>query len=520
MASEFKNEPIKLFNDPSDAGKQKDAIAKVRASFGTEYPIIVGGEEIKAASTFGSVNPAKPTEVVGKFQKGDAQIAEKAMSAAATAFESWKKVPAKERAEVLFRAAQMMRERRFEFNALMILEIGKSWIEADADTAEAIDFMEYYAREALRYDEGMAVTPVAGEKNRCFYIPLGVGVVIPPWNFPNAILCGMTAASIVAGNTVILKPASDTPTIGYHVARLLMDAGLPAGVLNFITGPGSIAGEALVNHPKTRFITFTGSMEVGLGITEKASRRAGGQKWIKRVVAEMGGKDSIIVLDDADFEGAVSAVVASAFGFQGQKCSACSRVIVHEAIYDRFVDSVAEKTNALVVGNTEDQKSYMGPVSSASAEKKILEYIEIGKNEGRVVAGGGSHPLRESTGGYFVKPTVIADVDPKARISLEEIFGPVLAVIRAKDYDDALEIANNTDYGLTGAIWTSSRENWNRAVDEFHVGNLYWNRKCTGALVGGHPFGGFNMSGTDSKAGGRDYLGLLMQAKLVSETVR
>jgi 1-pyrroline-5-carboxylate dehydrogenase len=405
---------------------------------------------------------------------------------------------------------------RSEPNAWLTYEVGKNWIEADADVGETIDFLEFYGREALRLDRATTPIQFPGERNQLRYIPLGVGAVIPPWNFPLAIMAGMTAAAIVCGNTVILKPSGDAPTIAAIFFRLLEDAGMPDGVVNFCPGAGAKFGSAIVAHPQTRFIAFTGSKAVGLDIHESAAKTQRGQKFIKRTVLEMGGKDSIVVEPDCDVDAALDGVVASAFGFNGQKCSACSRVIVHAAIYDIFCERLQARVAALQQGDPADNV-YAGPVINQAAYRQILEYIEIGKSEGRLLAGGGA--VENADGGYYIAPTVIADVAPTARISLEEIFGPVLAVIRSKDFDDALAIANNTEYGLTGALYTGSRAKIDRAREEFHVGNLYFNRKCTGAMVGAHPFGGFNMSGTDSKAGGPDYLLLFTQAKSIAEKV-
>jgi len=346
------------------------------------------------------------------------------------------------------------------------------------------------------------------------YIPMGIGLVIPPWNFPLAILVGMTTAAIVSGNSVLVKPSSETPMIAYTFCKIMEETGLPAGVLNFVPGPGSSVGDYLVQHKKTRFIAFTGSKEVGLRINELAAKPQAGQLWIKRVVAEMGGKDSIVVDKEADLDSAADGIVAAAFGFQGQKCSACSRAIVVADVYDEMVKKIKERTDKLVVGSADERDINMGPVASKSAYESILSYIEVGKNEGKLTSGGGAV---EGKDGFFIKPTVISDVAPDARISQEEIFGPVLAVIKAKDWTDALDIANNTEFGLTGAVYSKNRAHIEQARRDFHVGNLYLNRKCTGALVGVHPFGGFNMSGTDSKAGGKDYLLLFMQGKSVSE---
>jgi 1-pyrroline-5-carboxylate dehydrogenase len=365
----------------------------------------------------------------------------------------------------------------------------------------------------LRYAAPQPLTPIPGEENHLVYIPLGTGVIIPPWNFPLAIMVGMTTAAIVAGNTVVLKPASTTPVIAAKFMEILEDAGVPAGVVNFVPGSGSEIGDFLVEHPLTRFISFTGSRDVGLRINELAAKHRPGQKWIKRLVAEMGGKDSIIVDNDCDLELAAQAIVTSAFGFSGQKCSACSRAIVHQDVYDQVLNRVVELTKQLTVGDVRNPEFFTGPVVDEKAYNKILEYIEIGKQEGKLMVGGEKGP----DSGYFIMPTVFADVDPQARIMQEEIFGPVVAFTKARDFDHALEIANNTEYGLTGSVISRNRAHLEKARTEFHVGNLYFNRKCTGALVGVHPFGGFNMSGTDSKAGGPDYLLLFTQAKLVSE---
>jgi len=422
-------------------------------------------------------------------------------------------VPAEQRVQCLFRAAQILRERKYEMNALIVYEAGKTWPEADADTAETIDFLEFYGREMLRLAGPQKVVPMKGEKNYLVYIPLGVGVVIPPWNFPAAIMAGMAMASLVTGNTVVLKPAGDTMTVAAKFVEIAYEAGIPKEALNFVTGAGAIVGDALVQHPKTRYIAFTGSKEVGLRISELAGKTVPGQMWIKRTVLEMGGKDSIIVDEEADVEAAVEGVVQSAFGYQGQKCSACSRAIVSQKIYDNFVQRLVERTKKINVGPSEDPNNYMGPVVSKTAMTTILGYIDVGKKEGKLLHGGDRAP----GDGYFVQPTIIADVDPKARISQEEIFGPVLAVIKARDFDHALEIANNTEFGLTGGVYSRNKEKLEKAQEAFHVGNLYLNRKCTGAMVGAHPFGGFNMSGTDSKTGGKDYLLLFLQAKTVAE---
>ena len=513
----FKNEPLTDFTKPANRKAMERALATVKKMLGKEYPIVIDGEEIFTENKFNSTNPSRPLEVVGVFQKADARLADRAVETAAAKFEEWKWVEPKKRAEYLFKAAKIMRKRKHEFSAVMVYEVGKTWPEADADAAEAIDFMEFYAREMLRYAGKQPVTKMAGEKNEVVYIPLGVGVIVPPWNFALAILTGMSSAAIVAGNTIVLKPSSDSPMTGWMYFNLMREVGVPAGVINFVSGPGGSFGDAIVAHPKTRFISFTGSKEVGIHINELAAKVQPGQKWLKRVVAEMGGKDSIVVDDQTDLEAAAQATIASAFGFQGQKCSAASRAIVVEKVYDKFVELLREKAAKVKVGQSDDPVNYMGPVVNEGSQRKILAYIEKGIQEGgRLITGGAKAP----GDGYFVPATIIADVDPKATIAQEEIFGPVLAIIRAKNFEHALEIANNTEFGLTGGVWTKNRKKIEQAKKIFHVGNFYVNRKITGAMVGVHPFGGFNMSGTDSKAGGRDYLLLMMQAKSISEKVK
>jgi 1-pyrroline-5-carboxylate dehydrogenase len=510
----FSNEPFIDFRDPENVRAMRGALERVAEHLGREYGLIIGGERVKTADKIRSINPARPAQVVGIHQKAGREHAEKAMGAALRAFETWSHTPVEERVAVLLGAADLIRSRKFEFAAWLTYEVGKNLSEADADVGETIDFLEFYAREALRLAEARTPIQLPGERNELLYLPLGVGAVIPPWNFPLAIMAGMTAASIVTGNTVILKPSSESPTIAARFVEVLEEAGMPDGVVNLCPGAGAEFGNAIVEHPKTRFIAFTGSKAVGLEINERAARTQPGQIWIKRTILEMGGKDSILVCEDADLEAAVEGVVASAFGFSGQKCSACSRVIVEAPLYDVFLERLRERVAQLTVGDPV-QNPNMGPVISRSALESILRYVEIGKKEGRLVAGGSAPSTAE--GGYFLEPTVFADVAPDARIAQEEIFGPVLAVIRVRNFGEGLAVANNTEYGLTGAVYTSDRERLNRARRDFHVGNLYFNRKCTGAMVGAHPFGGFNMSGTDSKAGGPDYLYLFTQAKSVAE---
>src|ERR1700684_1477285 len=512
----FPNEPFLDFHDQENVHAMQAALTRVGDMLGHEYELVIGGERSRTKDKIESLHPAKPAQVVGVHQKAGLEHAERAMQAALEAFATWQYVAVEERAALLLQTAELIRKRKFEFCAWLTYEVGKNWVEADADVAETIDFLEFYAREALRLAKATTPIQYPGEQNQLLYIPMGVCAVIPPWNFPFAIMAGMTAAAIVTGNTVILKPSSESPTIAARFLDVLEEAGMPPGVVNFCPGAGSTFGNAIVEHPKTRLIAITGSKDVGLDIHARAAQTKKGQIWIKRTILEMGGKDSIIVSTDSDLDAAVAGVVAAAFGFSGQKCSACSRAIVEESVYDVFLERVRDRVATLRVGDPAGNAN-MGPVVNRSAMDTILSYIEIGKGEGRVLTGGRAVATPE--GGYYVEPTVIADVAPTARIAQEEIFGPVLAVIRARDFDQALEIGNNTEYGLPGALYSNSREKLEHARRVFHVGNLYLHRKCTGAMVGVHPFGGFNMSGTDSKAGGPDYLLLFTQAKSIAEKV-
>ena len=512
----FVNEAFVDFTTAENKRAMEAALVEVKNHLGHEYDLIIGGRRLKTTGKIVSTNPAQPAQVIGIHQRAGAEHVEEAMQAAQTAFASWSRTSVTERAGLLFRAAELIRERKFEFCAWLTYEVGKNWAEADADVAETIDFLEFYGRGALRLNGATTPIQFPGERNQLRYVPLGVGAVIPPWNFPFAIMAGMTAAAIVCGNTVISKPSVDAPTIAAKFMALLEEIGLPDGVVNFCPGEGPEFGSEVVAHPRTRFIAFTGSKAVGLEIHERAAKTQPGQIFIKRTILEMGGKDSIIVDGDCDLDAAVEGVALSAFGFNGQKCSACSRAIVDSEIYDIFCDRLRERVARIKTGDPVEN-FYSGPVISEKAYRKVLEYLKIGKTEGRMLNGGDA--IENPQGGYYIAPTVIADVSPTARISLEEIFGPVLAVIKSQSFDDALAIANNTEYGLTGAIYSSSREKLERAREEFHVGNLYFNRKCTGAMVGAHPFGGFNMSGTDSKAGGPDYLLLFTQAKSIAEKI-
>lgn len=503
------------FKKANVAKAQKEAISQVRKKFNKDYPLVINGKKVMTDKKIISVNPSNLNEVIGNFSSATQSHAESAIQAAAKAFETWRNVAPETRAEHLFKCADIIRRRRNEINAWMVSEVGKNYLEADADTAEAIDFLEFYGREMIRYANIEQPIQFPGEKNELVYLPLGVGAVIPPWNFPFAILVGMTSAAIVTGNTVVLKPSSDSPMMGWLFMEILKEAGVPNGVVNFIPGSGSEIGDFIVDHTQIRFVSFTGSAEVGKRIYSRASNTPANQKWLKRVVAEMGGKDGIVVDSEANLAEAADGVVAAAFGFQGQKCSACSRAIVDAKVYNEFVAMVKERVEKIQIGDAKENFQ-MGPVVSKRAYNSILQYIEVGKKEGRVLCGGG----KAEGNGYYIQPTVIEGIKPDSRISLEEIFGPVLGIIKAKNFNDAMKIANNTDYGLTGAVYSENMSKIETAAKEFFVGNLYLNRKCTGALVGVHPFGGFNLSGTDSKAGGRDYLLLFLQAKSIATKVK
>lgn len=517
MIPEYRTEAFTDFSQPANAAAFKAALNKAQAEIGKSYPLVIGNKRIELKDTFPSLNPARPAESVGHFANGTAEHADQAIESAQKAFQTWQYVPVAERARYLLRAAAAMRRRKHEFSAYMVLETGKSWFEADADTAESIDFLEYYARQAVRLlDQSDMLTSYPPEEVSLYNIPLGVGAVIPPWNFPNAIPMGLVAAAIVAGNTVVFKPAEQSPWIGWKIAELMWSLGLPEGVLNFLTGPGETVGARMVLHPQTRFIAFTGSKAVGLWIYENAAKIQPGQKWLKRSILEMGGKDAVLVDETANLEEAAQGIVASAFGFAGQKCSAGSRAVIVNEVYEQVTGRAVEIAKGLTVGAPDlGPDIYMGPVIDQEAYKRIMDTIEQGTQDGKLLLGG--TPIQTPENGYFIPPTIFGDVPWDAPLAQDEIFGPVLSISRAQDFNDAIRIANSTEYGLTGALFSNSRERLEQARREFHVGNLYLNRKCTGALVGIHPFGGFNMSGTDSKTGGPDYLLHYTQAKSVAE---
>jgi len=514
--SPYHNEALTDFSKPANRAAMEQALARVKPELGRTYKLHFAGRSVETGDLLHSYNPSHPSEVVGIHSKATAEMAREAVEDSFDFFSQWKRTQVERRVELGLQVASLIRQRKFEFEAWLVFESGKSWREADADVCEAIDFIEYYARQMLRWNNPEPLVQMPGEEGQLVYLPLGVGIIVPPWNFPLAIMTGMALASLISGNTIVIKPSSDTPTIAQKLAEVLLEAGFPPRSFSLLIGSGSVIGDVLVAHPKTRFVSFTGSREVGLHINELAAKPQPGQIWIKRVVAEMGGKDAIVVDAEADVDSAVAGVVASAYGFQGQKCSACSRAIVDEKVYDEFLAKLKPQVEALKVGPAEDPQFEMGPVINEGARKSILNYIEIGKQEGRLITGGS---VAEGEG-FYIQPTVIADVPSTARIFQEEIFGPVLAVSKATSFDHAMQLANDTEFGLTGAVYTANIDKIEKACEEFHVGNLYINRKCTGAFVGAHPFGGFNMSGTDSKAGGPDYLLQFLQPKLIAEKIK
>jgi 1-pyrroline-5-carboxylate dehydrogenase len=509
-------EPYSDFSDPQNAAKYEAGVAIATANIGERALLVIGGERIDTKGSIVSVNPSKPDQRVGTSASASREHVEMAMEAASKAYVDWSRRTAEERAGFAHRVGDLMLERKFELSALQSLEAGKNWGEAEADVAEAIDFCRYYAHQALKMSEPVSTIQVDGETNTSTLQPIGVGAIIPPWNFPLAIPAGMVMGPVAAGNTVVLKPASNTPLIAWSLMKILEDAGMPPGVVNFLPGSGGEIGDALVDHPLTRFVNFTGSKEIGLRIAERAAVVHPGQKWLKRSYMEMGGKDALIVDDTVDIEAAAADAVRSAFGFQGQKCSACSRLIAFESIHDDLVDAVVAAASKLPMGPAIENHA-VGPVISAAQHRSILSEIESGKEEATLVMGG--HSV-DKDGGYYIEPTVFVDVDPSSRLAQHEIFGPVLSVLKVADFDEALEVANGTEFGLTGGLYSNDDERLARAKRDFHVGNLYLNRKITGALVGVQPFGGYNMSGSNSKAGGPDYLRLFMEMKSVAERHR
>lgn len=509
----YKNEVYLDWSDEKNVSTMQAALKDVEGQLGKSYPLVIGGKRIETDGEISSVDPSNPSRIVGKLAAATEREADMALDVATGAFEYWSRTAPEARARIMLRAAAIMRRRKFEFLAWEVFEGGKPWNEADAQVAEAIDFLEYYAREMLRLKDGVEIYAIPGEESRYFYQPMGVGVIIAPWNFPTAILTGMSAAALVTGNTAIMKPSEFTSVVGAKLMEVYEEAGVPEGVVNFLPGYGSEIGDYLVSDARTRFISFTGSMKTGLRINELAAKQVDGQRWIKRVIAEMGGKDAMIIDDSADLEAAANDIVKSAYGYGGQKCSAASRAILHRDIYDEVLGKVVEKAGALKIGVPESADVNMGPLISEPQFEKVSSYIDVGKGEGERVLG---EDPGDPSGGYFITPTIF-EVESRSRVAQEEIFGPVLSVINARDFDDALRIANDTPYGLTGGVYSKNRDNLERARQEFRAGNVYFNRGITGALVGVQPFGGFGMSGTDSKAGGPDYLPLHMLARTVVE---
>jgi RHH-type proline utilization regulon transcriptional repressor/proline dehydrogenase/delta 1-pyrroline-5-carboxylate dehydrogenase len=508
----FENEPFADFTKESVRKAFIDAVAQVRSQLGREYPLIIGGKEVRTSDTLPSVNPANPSEVIGTICQASTKEIDLAIEAAKKAAPAWKALSPEERAGFLLKAAEIARKEIFTLSAWQTLEVGKQYDQAQADVAEAIDFLEYYAREMIRLGKPQRMGRAPGEMSQLIYQPKGIAAVIAPWNFPLAISCGMSAAAIVTGNPVLYKPAGPSSVVGFTLSEIFRKAGLPDGVFNYVPGRGSVMGDYLVEHPDISLIAFTGSMEVGHRIINKASVVHPGQKQIKKVIAELGGKNAIIIDDDADLDEAIREVLHSAFAFQGQKCSACSRVIVVEPIYAKFIERLVEGARSLAVGPAEDPTYFMGPVVDDKAQANVLKYIEIAKSEGKLLVSSSA-----PSSGYYVPLTIVEGITPEHRIAQEEVFGPVLSVMKAKNFDQAIEWANSTRYSLTGAVFSRSPRHLERARSEFNVGNLYLNRGSTGALVERHPFGGFNMSGIGSKAGGPDYLLQFMDPRVVCE---
>ena len=509
----FSNESFADFSVPEVRDALGAAITKVRKKLGRTYPLFIGGREITTDNKVDSVNPARPNEVIGRVcQAGKKEIAD-AISAAQDTFQTWRDTHPHKRAAYLFKAAQIARERIYELSAWQVLEAGKQWKQAYNDVVEAIDFLEYYAREMVRLARARYLGHAPGEINEYFYQPKGVAAVIAPWNFPLAISCGMCAAALVTGNCVLYKPSNQTPVVGHTLLQILQKAELPPGVFNYIPSAGPVIGDFLVGHPQVGLIAFTGSMEVGLRIIDRAGRTYENQQLVKKVIAEMGGKNAIIIDDDADLDEAVPQVIDSAFAYQGQKCSACSRVIVLDTIYDRFLERLIEAARSVRIGPAENPANFMGPVINQSAQKTILQYVEAARKEGTILYSSNV----PSNNGYYVPITIVGGITPEHRLAQEEVFGPVLAIMRVKNFDQALDWANSTRFALTGAVFSRSPKHLEQCRKEFQVGNLYFNRGCTGAIVERQPFGGFKMSGIGSKAGGPDYLLQFMEPRTVTE---
>jgi RHH-type transcriptional regulator, proline utilization regulon repressor / proline dehydrogenase / delta 1-pyrroline-5-carboxylate dehydrogenase len=511
----FENAALVSFGNPKNQERMRAALAEVRSRLGQKYPLVINGDKVSTGKTIPSVNPSAPDEVIGHVTEAGIPEAERAAAAAREAAGKWGRTPFEVRASLLDRAADIMERRRYELSALEIFEVGKPWTEADADIREAIDFCRFYAHEMRRIGPPRLTQQVLGEESYQHYWPRGVAFVIAPWNFPLAILCGMTSAALVTGNAVIMKPAEPSAVVGAMLMEIFEEAGVPPGVLNYLPGKGSVMGAHLVDHKDIDLIAFTGSREVGLRIWESAGKTRPGQRELKHVVCEMGGKNAIIIDSDADLDEAIVDSTYSAFGYQGQKCSACSRLIVLEENYNRVMERLLNAAASLRVGNPEDPGVTVGPVVDAAAYKRILEYIEIGKSEATLAFQRQDLPEK----GYFIPPTIFVDVRPNMQIAREEIFGPVLSVIKVRNLDEAIQVANGTDYALTAGFFSRSPANIERAKAQIEAGNVYVNRSCTGAIVGRHPFGGFKMSGGGTKAGGADYLLHFLVPRVVCENI-
>jgi RHH-type proline utilization regulon transcriptional repressor/proline dehydrogenase/delta 1-pyrroline-5-carboxylate dehydrogenase len=509
----FRNAPLVSFIYKDSQDKMQSALREARKRLGEKYPLYIGGEKIWSDNLTPSVNPAEPTEIVGYGTEAGVDEAERAVKAARAAFEKWRWTPVEERAQLLERAADILERRRYELSAVEVFEVGKPWAEADGDIREAIDFCTFYAQQMRRLGRPKLTQQVPGEESYHHYWPRGVAFVIAPWNFPVAILCGMASAGVVTGNAVIMKPSEQSIVCGAMLMQVFEEAGVPPGVLNFLSGHGSVIGAHLVDHKDVDLIAFTGSREVGLKIWESAGITRPGQRELKRVICEMGGKNAMIVDADADLDETIMYSIYSAFGFQGQKCSALSRLILLEENYDRVMERLIPAAASLRIGNPEQPGVMVGPVIDEPAYRRILEYIEVGKKEATLAYQAKEVPPH----GYFIPPTIFTDVKPNMRIAREEIFGPVLSVLKVRDLDEALEVANGTDYALTGGFFSRSPDNIERIKARLEAGNVYINRSCTGAIVGRHPFGGFKMSGSGTKAGGGDYLLNFLVPRVVTE---
>ncbi|SDH67574.1 L-glutamate gamma-semialdehyde dehydrogenase [Alteribacillus bidgolensis] len=510
--AEFKNEQTVEWTQPENEKLLREKIYEIQSQFSEHYPLIIGEDRIYSEKKIPSYNPSNHEQVVGYTSQATQQDIEKAIGVAWNTFESWRSKTFRERANYLFKAAEVFRKRKAELIAWHVMEAGKNWTESDGDINEAIDFLEIYGRKAMQMERDGDLIRQPGIDNNLEYLPLGVGVIIPPWNFPFAILTGMTAAAIVTGNTVLVKPSSLTSVIGSKFMEILDEINLPDGVVNFVPGSSREIGDFMVGHRDVNFISFTGSKEAGVHIDETAHKKVQEQRWIKRVISEMGGKDGIVVDESADLEAAAEAIVVSAFRFQGQKCSAGSRAIIHENIYEPLIDKIVSRTKQLTQGSPVDNND-MGPVIDRSSFTNISQYIESGKKESVLACGGGT----DDSYGYFIEPTIFIDAPADSLIMKEEIFDPVLAISKVSSVKEGIEVFNNTEYGLTGSLFTQNRDHMEYARRHMVCGNLFFNGKCTGAVVGVQPFGGYYMSGTGAKTGSLDYLKHFVQSKTISE---